>query len=330
MTQVSSGSKGPVARLLSEGVQREPMTDHGGRSGSTFERAVLPDGTRIVLKHISSQHDWIMRATKDEGRAACLCLPGVLDRVSHAIDLAVLGVEQEADGWVIAMRDVRDALIPTAGRVSRADSLRVLRAAGEIHAAFWGEQVDGLVRLADRYTLFSPWFGHQIGIGAANSKRGWEIFSATGPADIVRAITAIAKDPESLCSELDCCEKTLIHGDLKLDNVGLAPDRVILLDWALAGIGPPEVDYAWFLMMNAGRIDASLDNLLDDIRAALGIRFNPQALELALTGVFVQWGPFLAQYASGERPDRDPDQAQKQLDWWLRRVSRSLEAWSPV
>ena len=72
-----------------------------------------------------------------------------------------------------------------------------------------------------------------------------------------------------------------------------------MLDWALAGIAPPEVDFAYYMMKNASQCEEFLDDLLDDVRQVLGGRFNARAMDLALIGAFVQWIWTLALSATG-------------------------------
>jgi hypothetical protein len=44
-------------------VSREPVA--AGASTALLERLVLPDGRRLVSKHITAELDWMMRATND-------------------------------------------------------------------------------------------------------------------------------------------------------------------------------------------------------------------------------------------------------------------------
>ena len=70
--------------MLQGAITREPFTDHPGVSGSRLEKVELADGTKLVVKHISAQWDWIMRGTSDRGREAQLGASRVLDRVADA------------------------------------------------------------------------------------------------------------------------------------------------------------------------------------------------------------------------------------------------------
>jgi hypothetical protein len=334
LAPMANSSSGAVTHLLQGAVRREPFVDHGGVSGSTFEKAELVDGTRLVIKHLSADRDWIMRATEDRGRAVQLCAPGMLDRVADAIDDAVLAVESNPDGWTIAMRDVSDAMIQPDRLLGRTDRLRVFRAVARLHEAFWGETFDGLVSLTDRYAMFQPRAMETARSPFVSTvQHGWDVFADLGPVDIVQAARTIMEQPKLLAQQLDDCEKTLIHGDLKHANIGLTAERVVLIDWSLAGIAPPEVEFAYYIMKNSLFCEDSLDDLLADVPQVLGGHFNPRALDLALIGAFVQWVWSLALSASGERPispHQTRPEAEAQFHWWLVRVSRAFETWSPV
>jgi hypothetical protein len=93
------------------------------------------------------------------------------------------------------------------------------------------------------------------------------LFADDAPEDVAAAVLGLLDDPGPLVAELSRAEATLNHGDLKYANLGLTADRVILLDWGTyTGMAPPAVDFAWFLLQNAARIDASREDLIADFR----------------------------------------------------------------
>lgn len=186
-----------------------------------------------------------------------------------------------------------------------------------------------LCTLADRYAFLSPTTARrEQGPLTALILRGWERFAELVPADVGEAVLGLAGRPEPLAAALAGFPHTLIHGDLKLGNLGLAPGRVVLVDWGTqTGWAPPAVELAWYLAINASRIDAGKDELLDDARAVAGARHDEGALRLALLGGLVQLGWDKALQAS-EHPDaavraREADD----LAWWVGRSRAALEAW---
>ena len=318
-----------------EVVDRIPLTGGDGLSGSALARLVLADGRVLIEKRVSPTLDWIMRATHDAGRAATLWTTGVLDSVPEVIDHTVVGAEPDGDGWLVFMRDASDALVPEGRVLTRAESSAILAAATELHERFLGERLPGLCSLADRYATLSPATG-QREAGGPNTipnqlGRGWERFAEGVAADVAGAVLAILDRPWLLADELESCDCTLLHGDLKMGNLGIAGERVVMLDWGnWTGFAPPAVEFAWYLAVNWSRIAASREQLVEDFRRHAGKRHDERALRLALIGGLVQLGWNKALDAA-EHPDpatRAREAAD--LDWWVARARQGLELWSPL
>jgi hypothetical protein len=320
--------------MIDSRVKRVPLSA-GGKSGSALERLVLEDGSTLIAKHISSASDWIMRATHDPGRAALLWTNGVLARVPARIEHAVVEAEREGDGWVVLMRDVSVWLIPEEINLSREQSRRVLAALTTLHHAFWGQHIGDLCSLEDRYGFLSPQTSaREVGGLDPVPKligRGWELFAELIPEDVSDAVFAILEQPAALALELGRYEGTLLHGDPKLGNVGLAEDTVVLIDWgALTGMGPAAVDFAWYLAANATRISATHDELLEDFRSLYNERHDEDCLRLALLGALVQlgWNKALEAVDNVDEGVRRREVAH--LQWWVARAREGLDVWSPI
>jgi hypothetical protein len=323
-----------MTSLLAGAVGREPLGATDGRSGSLLERVVLADGGALVVKHVLDSGDWIMRACHDHGRAAELWSTGVLARVPAVIDHAVLGAERVEGGWVVVMRDVSAALFGDHARVSRDDSRRVLAAAAALHAAFWDDPPLALCPMADRYQFLSPaTTRREAGGGDEVPKligRGWERFCELVPDEVAGPVLEILERPQPFVAALSRSPSTLVHGDLKLGNLGLAGDRVVLLDWGTqTGWAPPAVEVAWYLAINWSRIDATREQVLEDFRAAEGERHDEDALRLALLGGLVQLGWDKALAASGHPDPAVRAREAADLAWWTDRARDALAAWSP-
>jgi hypothetical protein len=308
----------------------EPLA-HGGNSGAALLRATAEDGAAFVLKRVSGGGDWLARATKDDGRTARLHAAGAFDAMPPAIEHGIVAVERTEDAAWIAMRDVHTALLPEDARLSRDRSRQVLAAAAALHTTFRGRVPDGAASLQDRLGMSSP--------AVANAERsspdllpkqfehGWEAFADVVAGDVAEPVLALAADPVPLAGALVAAhgEPTLIHGDLRDDNLGFDGDRVVLIDWDLATAGTPTVDFAWYLAQDAWRIDATRDELELDHRSAHAGTLDDAEVELGMLSGLVQYGWLLAHSARVHPDPAETAWGQDELRWWVPRVRQALE-----
>ena len=158
---------------------------------------------------------------------------------------------------------------------------------------------------------------------------GWDRFFELIPHDLRQPLLSLVEQPGALAAELGKFPAVLLHGDLKLANLGLDGRRVVMLDWGtMTGLGPPAVDFGWYLAVNGAAIGA----LPRRATRRRHLRTRPQdraALPLALLGALVQlgWEKGLGAGSS------DPATARREragLEWWSARATEALEAWSPA
>ena len=92
---------------------------------------------------------------------------------------------------------------------------------------------------------------------------GWDAFDRLAPPSVRRLVTDLGNDPTPLVEALRRQPSTLIHGDLKLANVGLAPDdSVELVDWQMVSVAPVAVELGWFLVANVASLPLPADAVL--------------------------------------------------------------------
>jgi hypothetical protein len=302
--------------------RREPFNGGPGASGAWFERGVLSDGRSVILKHLPAEGDWLTRATDGLGRARLLWESGVLEKVTAAVDHAVIDVLREDDHDVVLMEDVSAFLLPAGARLSHEQVDRLLAGLATLHASWEGCALNGLCSAEDRNALFVPAF-HRADSGPHPHPRrddivgGWEVFADTAPDDIVQAIFAVHTDPSALGQQLRMAAPppTLLHGDAKLDNLGLRGDRLVAVDWGdLTGTGPAEMDIVWFAALSTlapnalnGRIAAMPDELFRMYGRHAPRGLNPRSLDLACIGMMAQGSPTVPSKRRGDSSwDRSP------------------------
>jgi hypothetical protein len=315
-----------AVRAVGEIDTREPLT-HAGQSGTGLERIVLADGRRLVVKRLTGE-DWVSRVTHDDGREVGLWEQGVLARMPPEIDPAVIDAGRDSRGGWLLMRDVSGELLPPDRRLSRAESARILAAAAALHRRFAHEAISGLCSLEDRITLASPATvaGELGGVDYLPKMLvvGWEVFADIVPADVAAAVFDAMERPQPLAARLSDCAATLVHNDLRGANLGFVPGRTVMLDWGLAGAGPPELDFAWYLFVNSWRIDATREDLIDDFKRAEGDLYDQRALELSWIAQLC-WHGALVAHELIEASDEKRERARAELAWWVERVRGALE-----
>lgn len=319
-----------MAMVDMEVVERVLLTS-AGVSGARLERVTMADGRVLIAKTIDQQADWLMRATGDDGRLFRLWSRGVLQRLPAGIDTAVETVEELPSGCVVVMRDVSDSLVPAGHLLTREQSRRVVAAASSLHDAFAGMRIEGLCPLVDRLAFLTP----AVARGTADEPlrgmvlEGWSRFGEVVPPPIGEAVLELIERPGTLAAALGAFPQTLLHGDLKVANLGFNGATVVMLDWGtLTGMGPRAVEHAWYLAVNGAAIDASLDELLDDAARVLAPE-DRDGLPLALLGALVQLG---WEKALGATSDDPATQTRERagLEWWCARAAEALSQWSPA
>ena len=324
-----------MTSILDGLLERGPFAGEGGKTGASFERAVLADGTNAVVKFVS-RDDWMLIVGGGVSYLNRLWQAKVFDRMPQVIDHAMLAMEPAENGFVLVMRDVSEAVLAEGRVLSREENRRVLEAVDRMYREFWGQDLPGCP-LYDHFLTFNP-FNPTLAAQLEKldtpvpglMRRGWGMFGDVAPPDVADAMQALLDDPTSLVRELERRPATLIHGDLRLHNMGMTKDRVILLDWEIAGNAPPAVEFGWYLIISASRIDATREQITDDFRETSGERFDPTALELGMISALLSLGWNKA-IDILEHPDPAiRAQERADLDWWIARVRTALEAWSPV
>ncbi|HTY72604.1 MAG TPA: phosphotransferase [Actinomycetes bacterium] len=293
-----------LEELLATAVDREPMVDTAGKSGALLERVRI-DGTAYVLKHLDRTRDWTLRSAGVlDGVTPTLWDRGLLGALPDCFEQPIVAVARTPVGASVLMRDVGQWLFPVSDEpISLEQHLRVLDHMARMHAAFWdaGPEID-VVPVMHRYLDLSPWTAEAeewlgdpplvprlVGIG-------WPRLGEVAPA-AYRVVGPLARDPGLLVEALADTPQTFVHGNVKLDNLGVTPEgRTVLLDWELSGRGAPASDLAWYLAINCRRLPQSKEAAIGAYREALerhGVDTDEwweRQVALCLLGALVQFG----------------------------------------
>jgi hypothetical protein len=314
------------ARLdLSAATHREPVGPTAeGLSSATFERVVI-DGGRYVVKRLSHETDWVMRAVGDAGvpRVVRLHTSGLFDALPACLDTTLVDVAFDPGTGMaeLLMRDVGDAFLRDCDPISPEQHALFLDAMAQLHASTIG-MVDelGLTQPAQRWQILGPAFarreelrGPLTGVPALLQPM-WGRLAHNAP-DLHRTVLALAENPAPLVTALAATPRALVHGDWKGGNLGVGRDgRVVLVDWAFPGVDAPCVDLGWYLSVNCDRLPESKEAVIDRYRDALerhGMktsRWWARQLPLALLGCAVQMA-----WSKCDQPE--------ELVWWSAQVA---------
>jgi hypothetical protein len=303
-----------------------PRGGFGGNSGAVVERR---DG--LVVKHVVPLDGWMGRATRDTGgRSARLWLDGQMARFPDELDTAVERVEADGDGYRVHMRDISDRLLGAEQRLALAEVRAIFGAAAAMHREFHGEDVPSAARLEDFLTITAPATAarerDELDLPPKQIPAAWDAFGQAAPGDVATGVAALLEDPAPLAAALGRDGLTLIHGDLRDDNMGLLGRELSLIDWDLAAMATPGVELAWFLLQDAWRTDATRDELVAAAFAAEGDLLDEHGLALGALASFCQYGWILG-HSSVVHPDpAERAWAAAELAFWTPWVRAGLEA----
>ena len=297
-----------------------------GLSSACFERRRM-NGEAYVIKRLSYDTDWVMRAVDDVGppRVVRMHASGLFDRLPTCIDTTLVDVAYDPETGLaeLLMHDVTDAFLRDSNPITAEQHAVLIDAMAQLHASTWGMTDEvGLTPAASRWRAFSPAFarreserGPLSGVPASLAPM-WDRLAEVDPATH-RVLLDLVENPTPLIAGLAGTPQALVHGDFKGGNLGLHPDgRVVLVDWAFPGIEAPCVDLAWYLAVNCDRIPESKELTIERYRTSLqshGIDTSgwwDRQLPLGLLGGAVQMA-----WNKAEQPE--------ELAWWATRVGEA-------
>ena len=180
----------------------------------------------------------------------------------------------------------------------------------------------------DFFHIMGP-LGHDEPDGVGGSARevdksvrdGWRTALDLLPSHLARAITG---SPQEIWNRWSHLPTTLVHGDTKIANFAVMPDkRLCLLDWAFVGLAPCTFDLGWYIAVNAPRLTDTKEDTLARYRVKLEQHLGRQIddamwRDLEEAGVVCGALMLLWSKASGVKSDREG--ADQEWRWWVKRL----------
>jgi hypothetical protein len=270
-----------------DGIPEEPFPNDGW-SGASLTRLRRGDGDRFILKRDSLSRDWIAQATNDGPllREAWFAARShlVSDKTSDALRARYVGVGQDGDEVGILMPDLTGHLFDWEKPISIEALDRVLAGIAAMHAqsgTYWsgmatadGTESAPWCPIRERIALISrASLEHSGPARDAVADRilpGWDAFDQLASPSARDLVTMLSHDPQPLVDVLSAQPHTLIHGDLKLANVGIAADGAIeTIDWQMVSIAPIAIEIGWFLVANVTSLPVEPNEVIRRYRTHL-------------------------------------------------------------
>jgi hypothetical protein len=319
-----------------EGVPEEPFPNDGW-SGASLTLLRRGGGDRFVLKRDSLARDWIARATNDGPVLREAWFAGRSLALPAGIRNAALGGAHDPGTGesAVLMPDLSGILFDWNATLPVDQLDRVLAALAELHAYPWrvsGDLPDG-----------APWcpFRERVALICRSSLErdgpardgvasrllpGWDLFdryATPGARDVIAALSA---DPTPLVRELEGQPATLIHGDLKLANVGIEADgSVVIVDWQMVMVAPVAIELGWFLVSNVNALPLPAAEVIERYRGIGVAAFDDDGAAAAILvglllrgwrkGMDAEAGITLASGVS----------ARDDLAWWCERAVEAAD-----
>lgn len=232
-----------------------------GFSGARIYKRSDQEGRSYVVKQTSTETDWIMRATSDNR-----CREAILANTLCVRDInsPAIGSARDGDIHSILMHDISEYLLSNV-RLNERQLEAILLGMCRLHSLPPPHDSDvPWCSIKNRLALFKPDPEKLAKFRIANDiLRGWELFFDYSPGNVRELIRSLFDDIGPLERALRPLPSCLLHGDLKLDNIGICPDGALyLIDWSMPMIAPAAIELGWFMAMNSRTLPISLDETL--------------------------------------------------------------------
>lgn len=324
-----------------------------------------------MLKQIDPQQSWLMRAAGDtQGREIQFTQSSLWARMPASVWVPVLAaVQQPAGVGSLLMPDLTPVVYPATLCYEPADEgmvYRIIDHLAEMHAAYWeapelrttswlATPADAFLALTiDRLGGATHNTDHDDDTYGDQAFRMWPyLWRFLTKADDAEVLWRTLMEPDALLAAAQAAPATLAHGDTWIANMGglaatalfeatqalaqkqhepLTPERLILLDWALATAGPATFDSLW-LAQTWRALDPL--HMLALHRAAL-LRHGVSAVsddatwellcDLGWVRTFLMGAEWMVRDVRGAPTDTEDQAARERLNSWCRTTAAILRA----
>jgi thiamine kinase-like enzyme len=170
------------------------------------------------------------------------------------------------------MPDLTGALLDWERPIGSDDLGRVLRHVAALHASSVEASGDfPWCPVRERLELLTrPSAERYLAGGLAVGRRfldGWDAFDRLAPPAARDLVARLSADVAPLLGALERLPAVLLHGDLKLANVGFVDGQMALIDWQMVTRAPIAVEFGWLLVSNVAALPEPPDAVFERYRA---------------------------------------------------------------
>jgi Phosphotransferase enzyme family len=228
--RVPAGVRLSVEDYLGSRVEGARSQEHGF-SPAVAARLRLADGRRVFVKAIGPDHETGAPGGQESYRREA----AVTSQLPKAVPCPALLRSWEAEDWVVLLFEAIDGHNPY--MPWRRDQLdRVLAALEDVARAVTPSPV--AVPLASNPGGSHHWREVAADPARLEQLKGWVPWLG-GYLHLLAEL--------EISSDQACAGDTLLHFDLRADNIVLTSSNVYIVDWAHARVGAPWVDLVYFL-----------------------------------------------------------------------------------
>jgi aminoglycoside phosphotransferase (APT) family kinase protein len=250
----------------------EAVTQPGGFSPGVASRLLLADGRRAFVKAVSSE------ANPDSAN-----LHRAEARITASLPAEApaprLLASYDRDGWVaLVLEDVDGALPAQPWRMDQLE--RVLDALSDLASALTPAPCEAPTAAERLRESFNGWRSARAAFHGGEDPSWLDPWALRN----LERLVALESDWERAAAGT-----TLLHGDIRADNLLLTPDRVVVVDWPWASIGAPWLDLLAMLPSVRMQGGPDPDAVLSAHPVARGA--DPEAIDAVLAGLagFFVW-----------------------------------------
>jgi len=316
-------------------VERQPLKT-SGFSGSAHENIVLKfengKTTSLILKHIyPSQDITIWRSGNIGTREVMLLDDKEMAEVWNIFQSPCIAYAIEDNISALLMHDVSKYLFPDVREaiLPEQEDL-ILQKLAQMHAYYWQHNILSKTWLANQDIFFS--FFNPLALAEEKARgrkhplfdlvqNGWDLARQLLPADIRDFILdpPIEKMTEGLV-------KTLIHGDSKLANFAIMPDKKICaFDWTMTASASPAIEIGWYIALNASRLARSKEEVMNLYREFLQTELNftiENKTWIQMVNVAVLTGAETLLWNKALNLQKNIPGAKEEWNWWTNSIRR--------